>query len=285
VNQPFTVKSQLSMPEKPQPNPDELRIENELHKLQLEQEFGAVFGGFTTDLPPDIENRFLRNVLEFERQYKSGGTLTMYEFLGRPHLYPPEELRSEEDFRAEVNRLFELFEQNSVRLDVLGTYPAETLYRFIVDEFMHLEKDNIRIPGMYSGYIYEEFHPNHRLDIDRRVRDLFEWLTEVDRPENFYGFDDAIEDHRGQTWTRAQLISELRAFRRGFNRLEIVRLDFEKFEFDETTGLAELRLFVELEGRRGGDKFWFIKDFAEIELRCEYNYWSISKFKLPALWL
>jgi hypothetical protein len=40
------------------------------------------------------------------------------------------------------------------------------LYRFIAEELFFHEMNNVRVKGMVTCFIYEEFHPNAKLDIE-----------------------------------------------------------------------------------------------------------------------
>ena len=49
-------------------DPEEnLRMQNDFLKMKMMAESGAIFGG-VEGLPPEIENQFLNNILEFEKQ-------------------------------------------------------------------------------------------------------------------------------------------------------------------------------------------------------------------------
>jgi len=61
---------------------------------------------------------------------------------------------------AELDRLEELMASHGVVLDRLVETPAAEIYRFIASELLDEEIDDMRIEGMWSHYIYEDFHPN-----------------------------------------------------------------------------------------------------------------------------
>ena len=53
------------------------------------------------------------------------------------------------------------------------------MYRFIAEEFLDEEMDNIRIEGMMHGFIYEDFHPSDEYDsafwAEHFLQALFSW--------------------------------------------------------------------------------------------------------------
>ena len=58
-----------------------------------------------------------------------------------------------------------LFVYNIV-IDFLHDIADREAYMFITEELLDETMDDIRIPGMYSHFIYEEFHPNDQDDIE-----------------------------------------------------------------------------------------------------------------------
>ena len=56
-----------------------LRIENEILKLKMQAERGALFGGNMQDLPPEMEAEFLKNVQQFEDSFDIAREITIYE--------------------------------------------------------------------------------------------------------------------------------------------------------------------------------------------------------------
>lgn len=56
-----------------------------------------------------------------------------------------------------------LYEKN-MKVNVLYDVEDREVYRFITEELMAVEIDEMHVAGMYSNFIYEEFHPNDRED-------------------------------------------------------------------------------------------------------------------------
>ncbi len=144
---------------------DDLRASNALLKLKLELEHGMQMHD-TTELPPDVENQWLQNIYEFERQYKDAVQISVWEFIGRPDFVKWESL-TEDQLREAIEDLMNRMEQKGVQLDFLCQYDDRIVYRFITEEFFKHEMDNIVMRDGFHGFIYEEFHPNHDYDLRR----------------------------------------------------------------------------------------------------------------------
>ncbi len=154
---------------------ENLRIENEIQKLKMQAETGASFSG-SNDLPPEVENEFLQHVQQFEDAWKNVKYVKLYDLIGQPG-YKKEDVLTEEEVKYELKRLLDLLEQHNINLDVLGNYDDRIIYRFITDAFFEHETDDLQIPGMTKNFIYEEFHPNHKMDInDRAIEFIQHWF-------------------------------------------------------------------------------------------------------------
>ena len=49
---------------------EKLKAENDFLKMKIMLERGATFGGDNSELPAEIENAFLNNVMAFEKQFE-----------------------------------------------------------------------------------------------------------------------------------------------------------------------------------------------------------------------
>jgi len=139
------------MPEKNKPaitHDDDLRAENEVKKLKLEMQYGAQFGLNSTDLPPEIEQQFLDNVLAFEKQYAEKEQIKLFDYIGKPDFKPAAQL-TEEQMVDEHLKLCNLLEENGIVVGVLAEYSDELrmLYTFITEELFDHAIDNMRLPG------------------------------------------------------------------------------------------------------------------------------------------
>lgn len=156
----------------------DLHVENELLKLKLKAEFGAECSTGRQDLPDLVVNQFLRSVYQFEQNCRhSRGSIRIYEKVGQPY-FRKAALLTDEQVSLELKRIQRCMEQYSLRLDVLGEYPERQIYQFITEEFFYVEIDDVDMPGFVHHFCYEDFHPNHELEIRVRVVEfLSHWFS------------------------------------------------------------------------------------------------------------
>ena len=157
-------------------DPEEnLRMENQFLRMKLKAEYGSDLEMPMGDMPPEIENQFLKNIFSFEKAYEEAEFTTVYKRVGEPAYKKANEL-SNEEVHKELQRLLFLMQEKGIVLDVLAEYESRVIYEFITNElFAHDCEANVPA-GMMTHFTYEEFHPNHAYDIcQRTVEFLSEW--------------------------------------------------------------------------------------------------------------
>jgi hypothetical protein len=155
---------------------EEMRRENEIMKIKLQAEFGAVFGETEKELPPDIEHEFLNNVYQFEKAWEKQEMRSVADLLKKPLFIPFEKLAAEEQENT-WQSVMDLYEQSNISIDFLHDYPLEVRYRFVTEELPMHRTVFVNMPDMVLGFTYEEFHPNIAADMEDLVnRFLHAWL-------------------------------------------------------------------------------------------------------------
>ena len=130
-------------------------------KRAMEAEFGCHFGGGNSSIPPELEWDWLHYIEEFERQFRQNRETTVRRFVGNPAVRPLSEL-SDGQIAGELARLLDLLAGNSIIVHFTGPLSAGEMYRFVAEELLDEEMDDIRIPGMTHNFLYEDFHPLER---------------------------------------------------------------------------------------------------------------------------
>jgi hypothetical protein len=156
---------------------DDLGAENDFLKMKLMLEHGAVIGKMddSPEVPPEIENQFLKNVAAFEEQWAKVKMITVFEKIGKPTHFKPVNEVAPEEIDASWAELSDYL--NSHGLDLNACSPnisKRELYRFTIEELYQHETEDLDIPGMCTCFIYDEFHPDPVYDNTRMVEsDLF----------------------------------------------------------------------------------------------------------------
>jgi hypothetical protein len=204
-------KNRKDHPENFSNDPEQnLRIENEILKLKMQAEKGAFFGGNMEDLPPEVEAEFLKNVQSFEDSFDKAKQITIYECIGKPVYKKVDELTGTEEIENELKRIMELLHSKNILLEVLGKYELSVIYKFITEELFQEQIREMNFPGYMHNFIYEEFHPNHNVDIARTAQDFLDHWFEKSFDEDCVEFADPIVTANGIIYSRNEVILKLR---------------------------------------------------------------------------
>jgi hypothetical protein len=162
-------------------NEEELHMENQMLKMDLEQKLGKPININEQEdmpkLPLVIENEFLKHMSAFEHKFKTAKEITVFELMKKPKFKPIHAL-SQKQLVTEIEKVFKQLSKHHIMVDFIAKYPPETMYTFLTVELMEKQIPDMNIPGFITHFIYEEFHPNHELSImdclHRFIRFLFD---------------------------------------------------------------------------------------------------------------
>ena len=110
---------------------------------ELRDKFGMQAEYTNPKLPPEEEISWLDSVLEFEREFENVKTITVRERIGNPELKPLAEIPLYALEQA-VTDLLDLFAENGVGVDFLGDFDDITAYRYLTEELLDEEIDDLR---------------------------------------------------------------------------------------------------------------------------------------------
>ncbi len=251
---------------------EQLRKENEIKKIRLSQEFGAHLSENNKNLSPEIEGQFLDYVLNFERAYENAESIQLFDRIGRPEYRKSEDIPDTE-IGEKLDRILQLLSQHNLCVDSICEVEERELYRFITEELFFEEIENMKIPGMFTRFTYEEFHPNHAYDIENHSIDFFRIY--LDQESNFY------KSFLSKEAEKAIWHIDFRASFDSFtlNSFTITDLTFDmekaRVQFDcDFTGQIENTIETVRYSGKG-----------EMELVYQWDFWCIDKLKLPQLTL
>ena len=160
------------------------RAMNEGKKEELNEKYGMNLDLYHSKLSPMEEGNFLDYIEAFEEQAKYANRVPMCELIGNPPITPLADI-ADEDIEDMLEALLALLASHHITVDFLfeGTDEKEA-YRFISEELLDEDMDDIRVPGMFSCFIYEDFYPNDKEDAkqfaEEFLYDLFTRDTETE---------------------------------------------------------------------------------------------------------
>jgi hypothetical protein len=264
---------------------ENLRIENELMKIKLKAQFGEAFQmGMGEGMPPEIENQFLKNVLAFEESHINGAYTTIYERMGCPSCKPAAEMTRKE-MRIATGKLMQLMHEHHIKLDFCdGPYDDEMVYRFITEEFFEHEIEKEAVDDMNTCFIYEEFHPNHKADIEKRTHDFLQGFFTTSFDANSIELSNECVTADGQQLTRKELLKKMQLYFDAYQSFSNdawtkPHVEFELKEDGNGMGFAEgvCKYDAQIDNK---DMLHFEGPF-KIYMSLNYGMWQVFYFVLP----
>ncbi len=188
---------------------EQLRIENEILRLKLKAELGGEIEGMdgTENLPPEIENLFLKNILSFEHQYEQVSSTTIYQIIQEPTFVKGEDLNDDELVIA-FERINQILDNNHIAVDYRGDYSIREKYRFITEDLFKHETKLVHIDGMTTHYSYEEFYPNHKLAIEDQANEFIAHWFNMNFDENSWELADEFLTDTQQIVSRETVLQK-----------------------------------------------------------------------------
>jgi hypothetical protein len=123
----------------------------QIKREQLRDEFWMQFDHMDEGLSPEVQNEWLDYILNFERQFENAPRITVRERIGNPIIQPVIEIPLYAVGEA-VNNLLDLLAEHGIAVDFMGEWDDLAAYRFISEELLDEEMDDIRITGMFTHF-------------------------------------------------------------------------------------------------------------------------------------
>lgn len=260
-------------------------IENEFLKIKLKAQFGDNFiMGGNALLPLEIENQFLKSLISFEENYKNIEYVTVFEKIGKPNFTPSIKLKDIE-IASELARIVELMELNQVRLDICdGPYSDMEIYTFITEELFlqEIEKEDLFFGTRI--FIYEEFHPNNKVEIKKNTDSFFNHWFAKDFDKNSDELADKFITPNAKKFDNAALFAKLYLFFDAFKSFENNNYTIDEIKFDllpNGNGIGHVQGFVKYNAMLENNEFITFDGAYKLYMERIGIYWSIFYFSVP----
>ncbi len=269
----------MAKKKKKEKTPEELSEENELLKLKMMAEFGGDFGG-SEDIPPAVENAFLKQIINFHKQHTNTEVTTIYKFIGEPEYNHVHDM-SERQTKAALKKILKLLKKNGIELDVLAPTPEREIYRFITEELFKHQFEGMRMKGWTTRFIYEEFHPNAEYDVKHVVQSAIMSMFDAEALFMHDYFAEDMKDHLGLSTDAEELAHKVETFKMQYHDVMLMHYDYIDLYIDKQTGTAHAVIDVHYKtqkqkGRRSK------REFTTIELYLQRSsmipdWWEVSR--------
>ncbi|MDB5014615.1 MAG: hypothetical protein JWQ25_2817 [Daejeonella sp.] len=261
---------------------ENLRMENELLRLQLKAETGADSNSLGST-PVEIENLFLKHVLEFERAYATVKQIKIFDLLGKPTFKNAEQL-TEQAIGQALTALTKLLSDNQIEIDYTGEYDDRTKYRFITEELFDCETDDITVSSeMIRHFSYEEFHPNHPLDIENRTVEFITSWFDQKLDEKHWAIADSLMLPDRTVLSKLELAGKFKQIFDCFTEFTDCKYVIHdiQFQFQNESGMGHSEGLVKYTAILENGEKTVIEGPFKLYFSFEYGWWSIFYFIFP----
>jgi len=112
-----------------------------------------------------LEAKFQDFVDQFDHSFETCGMTTVFEKLGKPEYRKNEDIPDSE-ISQELERVMKLMYKHNLSADSICGITDREFYRFITEDVFSCEVEDFWVDGLMSNFIYEEFYPNDKHDIE-----------------------------------------------------------------------------------------------------------------------
>ncbi len=263
-------------------DPEEnLRIENELLRLKLKAELGAESHS-TGHLDPGIENEFLKNVMAFEQNWANAKPAKVYDLLGKPDFKRAADL-DDDEIEEELEKITGLLAEKDMEVYFGDGYDSRTKYHFITEELFDHETTFAPMPGMTTHFDYEEFHPNHKKDIERRAEEfLTEWFKRSLNEQSWELASEFILPDR-KILSKAEVVAQMKRIFDAYTAFtdEKYKIIESGFQLDENMGLGHAEGVVKYDAILENGESVRIGGPFKLYMTLEGEWWSIFHIVFP----
>ncbi len=261
---------------------DRLKAENDFLKMKLMLEHGAQFDEMeNNELPAEIENEFLNNIIAFEKQFEQKKIVKVYDKIGKPrHFKPVNEIADDEIGNAWAE-LKDHLNKFSINLGVCSpNISVRELYRFTTEELFEHEMDDMDLPGWTTNFTYDEFHPDLVYDNSRMVEaDLFgdifckeDLFYEINYDKKEIIFNSKLYENR------ESFIKMINRFKSLFDKIRLINCTVAKCEVKEKNCVVEGS--YRASAKTGTDKLNYEGGFTVELILSDMDYWYFKKIQI-----
>ncbi len=265
----------------------QLREENELLRMKIIAQFGGAPGELS-DIPPEVANQFLRNVIAYEEHYAQSvnKTVKVAARLGAPQFRKSAEL-DDNAFATEWKRLQQLLEEHAMIIDFIRPRDERFQYTFITGElFEHETDEGASLPGMIRHFTYEDFHPDHEQEIHDRMMEFLKAWFDRHAESLAYTLGTAFIQPDTEILSRSTLLNKVQYIfdaYTGFHncRYHVSEVRFELKEDEQLQGIGHAEGMAKYDALTEQGEMQTFEGPFKLYMTRESDWWSIFYFVMP----
>jgi len=259
-------------------NHHDLQFENEFLKLKLAAESGAQLS--TSNLPPKVENDFLKYIIAFEEAAREKKVIKFFDKIQRPNFTLD---INDNELPVELDRLLNHLEAHHISVTSICGISDRELYRFIVEDlFEEIINDVPPFEGSFSCFTYEDFYPNHPYDIQNRLEDFLQVLIKKDVTYYNWVFSSEFKSINEVKLNEQEVKDYLNQFFNQYNYISIPIIEAKNLTIEGEIANQEVYVRIEVKEKLTGKRLRF-EGSGIITFENSFSWWGVSRVDIPGL--
>ena len=259
----------------------DLKFENEFLKAKIQMERGGIFHS-EDNASTEVENQFLKGVVDFEKAWEKARQITVFEKIGRPIFKKASEI-SDAELKKQLNITCHKLAEKGIAIDSIHKVEEREMYRFITEELFTHEIDDMSLPGWVTHYTYEEFYPNHEFDVKDHAMDFVKEILGNKKVEEHLLCDE-IKTSDGKIIFCEEALKKINSQRSFYSKFKIEKLKISLLEINNEKTIAKVNFDVKYSATIDGSKeTQNFNGICNAVLKNEYecNWWTVYEFNMP----
>lgn len=246
---------------------DQLGTENELMKLKMMAEFGGDFVA-NEEIPAEIENIFLKQIMQFHKKHDPNKKTTVYKFIGSPKFTPEKDIAHQKNVIHELNRLMGIMLLRGIELSALMDTPPRELLRFVTTELFNHEIQDMKMKGWTTHFIYEEFHPHPHQQIKGAAQASVQTIFNSGAQLFDDNYTENMKSKIGLSSDAEELREQILAFQSKYEAVRLTALKIPEVTINEDNNTAYALCHVKFQVKlEKGGRYKNMKTEVEFNLR------------------
>jgi len=202
--------------------------------------------------------------------------------LGKPGFKKCDDLNDIE-IEEELGKITDLLAERNIEVYFGDNdeYDSRTRYHFITEELFDHETTFAPMPGMTTHFDYEEFHPNHKKDIERGAEEfLSAWLEKDIEACGWELAHHSILPDR-KILSKAEVLTQIENIFAAYTAFTDEKHEFFDIGFDMEAGMGHAEGGLKYRAVLENGKSIMIGGIFKLYFSFEREYWSVVYMVLP----
>jgi hypothetical protein len=265
---------------------ERLKAENDFLKMKIMLERGARFyeGETAGELPAEIENEFLNNIVAFEKQFDERKTIKVFDRIGKPRHFKPVDKIADSEIDEAYNLLTDYLEEHGVGFAVCSpNISTRELYRFVTEELFDQQMDDINLPGWTTNFIYDEFYPDPVYDNSSDAEDCIRSILRKEPLEFMYRCrSENLELNEHHALSENKCIEKINTFKLAYDNLEVREINVVECTVDGSESSVSGN--YDVTAISGNEEFQLTRNWRiKFEMDEDFGYWYISNIQVEGV--